>query len=110
MYTQKERKRNEECKQFEKMHKRALENGETSLYKVYGRYSYAKERAEEYCRNAYAALDGKDFAIISHNSFMFTAGFYFEKVDEETGEVKRYFLRITPTRDEYWEVPFEAEE
>lgn len=82
-------------------------NDETALYKVYENYSYSKEKAEERCRDMFRMLDGYKYAIITHNTFTFTVGFYFDKLDLETGEVKTYFLRITPTMDECWEIPLE---
>ena len=80
-------------------HIKAWNNGDTELWRVYGRYSYNKERAFERCWNLCCRLDGEKFAIISHNGFIFTVGFYF--TDEETGVLK--FFYITPTYDYIWD-------
>ncbi len=65
------------------------------LADAYGRYSYNKERAWQYCKNLMEKKDGYGLKIISKNTFIFTAGFEF--TDPETGVVK--FMYITPTYD-----------
>lgn len=47
------------------------------LSDVYGRCSYQKEHAWNYCYNLYRKLQGWDFKIISFNTFQFSVGFYF---------------------------------
>ena len=43
------------------------------LYSVYGRYSYEKEKAYNYCLNKYLATEKHSgFAICSHNTWAFT--------------------------------------
>ena len=67
----------------------------SELFHVYGKYSTAKARAFDYCRNLMNKLDGWGLKILSYNTFMFTAGFLF--VDKETGVTK--FMYITPSYD-----------
>lgn len=70
------------------------------LSNVYGRYSPAKAQAWHYCENLMAKHDGWGLRIISHNVFMFTAGFLFR--DPETDALK--FMYITKTADTAVEV------
>lgn len=72
----------------------------TDLSDVYGRYSTAKAVAWNYCKELMAKNDGWGLRIISHNGFMFTAGFEFS--DPETGVLK--FMYITKTSDTAVEV------
>ena len=67
----------------------------TSLDEVYGRYSAKKKEAFEYCRNLMAKYNGWGLKILSHNTFVFTAGFEF--VSDETGAVN--IMYITPSKD-----------
>ena len=61
------------------------------LHDVYEKYSDAKQYAYDYCRDLFCKYNGRDFAISSHNSMMFTVNFYF--MHPETGELM--FARIT---------------
>lgn len=86
-------------------HSVALSNGHITLDDVYGRYSDRKFRAYCYCRDIQRKYDGRNGAIVSHNTQMFTYGFYFDTIDEETAEVSAtYFYYITPTYDYTFEV------
>lgn len=87
-------------------HSCALSRGDFTLENVYETtYSYAKQKAYEYCKNLFNSLEGHGFAIISHNTFIFTAGFYFYLTDEETGEITHEcFTQITPNYDRFWVV------
>lgn len=72
----------------------------TDLSDVYGRYSTAKARAWNYCKDLMRQHEGWGLRIITHNGFMFTAGFEF--TDPETGVLM--FMYITKTYDEAVEV------
>lgn len=86
-------------------HAVALGNGNITLDDVYGRYSEEKYSAYLYCRVTQCKFEGRNGAIIAHNTFMFTYGFYFDTIDEETAEVTAtYFYYITPTYDYTFEV------
>lgn len=67
----------------------------TNLSDVYGRYSTAKARAWNYCKDLMRQHEGWGLRIISHNTRMFTAGFLF--TDPETGVLM--FMYITKTYD-----------
>lgn len=73
----------------------------TDLSDVYGRYSTAKARAWNYCKGLMRQHDGWELRVISHNGFMFTAGFLF--TDAVTGVLM--FMYITKTYD----VPVEVQ-
>lgn len=64
----------------------------TELWHVYDKFSHNKVKAWEHCEELCYRFGGSDLKIISHNSFIFTAGFEF--ADPETGEVM--FMYITP--------------
>lgn len=66
-----------------------------SLYSVYGRFSEAKQRVWEYCENKMIEYNGESLRIVSHNIYIFTAGFTF--IDKTTGVLQFYY--ITPTYD-----------
>lgn len=89
---------------LEYLHDRMYRSGQTQLYMVYGRYSDAKESAFDYCKELQYALNGFQGAIITHNSFIFTFGFYYNTVDEETGELHENFCYITPSYNYTWQV------
>lgn len=67
---------------------------------VYDRYSTAKAVAWKYCEDLMAKHDGWGLRVISHNCFMFTAGFLFR--DPDTHALK--FMYITKTYDQAVEV------
>lgn len=56
-----------------------------TLADVYGRYSMAKEKAFEYCRDLCKKYNGWGLCISSHNAQFFTVMFNFEH--PETGEL-----------------------
>lgn len=64
-----------------------------TLDEVYGRYSDAKRHAYDYCINLMRRYNGHNFAITSHNTFMFVVSFDFP--NPETGEAMRAII----TRD-----------
>lgn len=66
-----------------------------TLYEAYGRPSYAKERAWEYCERLCEKHDGYGLVVMSANTFRFSAGF--EYIDKETGAVS--FMYISPDYD-----------
>lgn len=66
-----------------------------SLDSAYGRYSSNKASAWKYCEDLRDKHDGRNLKVISHNTYMFTAGFEYN--DAETGEVM--FMFITPSYD-----------
>ena len=79
---------------------RAWENSrDYSLDHCFNSYSTAKARAWEYCEKLFHKYDGYGLKVISHNGWIFTAGFEF--ADPETGEIK--FMYITPSKDEIFE-------
>jgi len=65
------------------------------LWDCYDRYSHAKERAFDYCRQLMFKYEGFDLRIIGFNCMQFSAGFQF--VDKETGALK--FMYITKAYD-----------
>ena len=65
----------------------------SQLHDVYGRYSYNKIRAFEYCKELCYQYNGTMLKIINHNTFIFTAGFQY--IDLDTGVIK--FMFITPS-------------
>lgn len=71
------------------------------LSDVYGSYSTAKDNAYNYCVDLMEKYNGNDLRIISYNTFMFSAGFTFEVLDNETNEVRRAFCYITPSYDRF---------
>ena len=66
-----------------------------TLDEAYSSHSYNKDRAWRYCENLQAQYEGWGLKVISHNTFIFTAGFYF--IDKDTGVLR--FMYITPTYD-----------
>ena len=46
-----------------------------SLHDIYNSFSYAKEKAYNYCRELYYKENGSNFRIISHNTFSFSIAF-----------------------------------
>lgn len=66
-----------------------------AIYDVYASYSQNKLRAWYYCKDLCAKYEGWGLKVISHNTFIFTAGFYF--IDKDTGVLR--FMYITPTYD-----------
>lgn len=77
-----------------------LRSSATDLSHAYDRYSTAKAQAWRYCENLMEKHDGWGLRVISHNCFMFTAGFMF--TDPETGVLK--FMYVTKTSDTAVEV------
>lgn len=68
----------------------------TNLSEVYGRYSTKKAEAFNYCLNLMKRYNGWGLRILTHNSFVFTAGFEF--VDPITSHAM--VMYITPSKNE----------
>lgn len=86
-------------------HQQALNRGDRSLYAVYDTYSNSKAYSFEAIRQKMCELDGRELAIISHNTFVYTCGFYYDIVDEETGEItSTRFYYFAPSFSESFEV------
>lgn len=68
-------------------HQQALNRGETELWKVYGRYSDAKRYSFEEIRAEMVERSGYDLAIIGHNCDKYSCGYYYNTINEETGEI-----------------------
>lgn len=64
---------------------RARYNEGTELYHVYGNISSAKMRAMEDCKRWYRETNGRNFRIISHNTFQFSVAWEYD--NPETGEL-----------------------
>lgn len=64
-----------------------------TLSDCYNSYSYAKEKAYNYCKNLQTQYNGYDFKIISYNTMQFTVGFYCDF------EGKTNFVYITKSYD-----------
>lgn len=70
-------------------------SSDTELYHCYSSFSEKKLHAWEYCKNLCYKYNGIGLKIISHNGYVFSAGFKFE--DEQGRQCLMY---ITKTRDE----------
>ena len=70
-------------------YKDSCKRGYTDLFKVYGSYSYSKEKALDYCLKLKNELIGFDGCIASHNSQIFTYAF----------RVGSDLIYITPSND-----------
>ncbi len=70
-------------------------SGDNCLADAYGSYSKAKADAWKYCEEKRDKYDGWGLKVLSHNTYMFTAGFEFE--NPETGAVA--LCIITPSKD-----------
>lgn len=76
----------------------------TDIYEAYGKPSYQKVRAFEYCKQLCRENDGFDFQIIGHNAMTFSVGFrYYGK---NTGAA--CFAYITRDYDSFCFEPVEA--
>lgn len=62
-------------------------HGKRSLYDVYGRPSVYKERVWENIQSECYQLNGYDLTVVSRNTNIFTAGFDYDVLDAETGEI-----------------------
>lgn len=63
------------------------------LYDVYGRYSAAKAKAWDYCKELMYKFNGYGLKVISANGYQFTAGFMFEE------DGKTMFMYISKSPD-----------
>ena len=80
-------------RQAKKYYKEWERSEDYALDSAYGSYSVNKEQAWSHCQEKQAELNGYRLKVITHNRFIFTAGF--EYYDEEEGTVKFYY--ITPS-------------
>ncbi len=64
-----------------------------SLDSAYKTHSRNKSLAWDYCKNLMEKYNGHGLKVISHNQFMFTAGFIYESGDDE------YLMYITKSND-----------
>ena len=62
-----------------------------SIYDAYGRPSYRKVEAWNRCKDMAREYHGESLKVISHNTYMFTAGFTFE------ADGKKMFMMIAPS-------------
>ena len=86
-------------------HQQAINRGDRTLDNVYNSYSWRKASSFEEIRQKMRELDGRELAIISHNSEVYTCGFYYDTVDEETGELtSTRFYYFAPSFSESFEV------
>lgn len=69
-------------------HQQALNRGENELWKVYGRYSDEKRYSFEDIQQERIERGGFNMAIIAHNCFQYSCGYYYYITDEETGEIE----------------------
>lgn len=77
-------------------HQKAWNAGQTCLWNVYGTFSAKKEAAFDRCRQIRYKMHGYQGAIVRHSGWRFSYGFYYDVIDEETGEVKEQrFCYIT---------------
>ena len=83
---------NKEEQRYQRMY---AMSGDYCLADAYGRYSKAKADAWKYCEEKRDKYEGWGLKVLSHNSFMFTAGFEFE--NPETGAIA--LCIITPSKD-----------
>lgn len=71
---------------------RYLASNSSELYQVYGRYSRAKEKAMDQCKEIMHMMDGYGLRITSHNTNVFSV--MFEYVDQDgqimLHEITRY--------------------
>ena len=81
-------------KRMENAYNNWCNSNDTELRHVYGRPSFRKEDAWDFCKMLCGEYNGSNLRIISHNGFQFTAGFIYE----EEGEKK--FMYITKSRIE----------
>lgn len=63
------------------------------LYDVYGRYSAAKAKAWDYCKELMYQFNGYGLKVIHANGYQFTAGFMFEE------DGKTMFMYISKSHD-----------
>ena len=69
-----------------------------TLRDCYENYSYAKERAFNYCKELCEKFNGNDLKIISYNTFGFSCGFV------GLIENKKVFVYITKDYDRFLEL------
>lgn len=80
------------------LYERYLRSNEYSLGDAYTRYSAKKRDAWDRCRALCFKKHGTGLRIVSHNGYMFTAGFLFVE------DGKKKMMYITKYREEEFEV------
>lgn len=81
----------EKMQRFWNRYKFALRHHITTLQDVYKKPSAKKIKAYEQCVRTFHDLNGRDFAIILNNSFLFSTAFIYIE------DGKEWFLVETPT-------------
>ena len=79
-------------------YERYCRSTDSSLYDCYESFSAAKARAWKDCKELRDKKSGWGLKVISHNGWMFTAGFVYEQ------DGKEMFMYITPSKDETFEI------
>lgn len=59
----------------------AMKNQKTELRQVYGKYSYAKEKAMSYCKELQNRLNGYNGTIVGHSAYFFSYAFLYWDAD-----------------------------
>ena len=68
-------------------HQQALNRGERELWNVYGSCSQEKKRTFEAIRCEMVERSGYNLAIIASNGWKYSCGYYYNTINEETGEI-----------------------
>lgn len=71
------------------------------IYSAYQRPSVRKVHAWNSCEELCRKYEGTGLRIIGHNSMIFSAGFIGYVENEETGELEKSFVYITPSYNRY---------
>ena len=87
-------------KNLEAQYERWCDSNYTTLREVYGRWSGEKERAYKACLEKCSDMNGWNFRIVSHNSWMFTVGWLYRNE-----EGKNMFWYETPSNSYTWAIP-----
>lgn len=66
---------------------RIMNSNDEKLSDVYKSWCQANQDGYDYCKKRCYDRQGYNFKIIAANSYNFTVGYFYDKVDEETGEV-----------------------
>lgn len=67
-------------------------SSKTQLSQCYDSWSTDKDNAFDYCRTDCRKNHGYRFRILSHNGFMFTCAYLYDKISEYTGEIINTYL------------------
>ena len=80
---------------------RILNSNDEKLSDVYKSWYQTNQDGYDYCKNRCKERQGYNFKIIGSNPFNFTVGYFYDKVDEETGEVVATMMAIHTAWNEY---------